>query len=156
MGSNAIVIGVDFGTDSVRSVVVDAATGDELGSATHYYARWMEGKFCDPKINQFRQHPLDYLEGLETSITGALSQAGDVGQRVKAISVDTTGSTVVAVNSRGMPLALTAGYELNPMKQCRRYRTWMASKRRRRVRTFVTLDCIKRRGQPLVTADAQP
>lgn len=114
MKDNPLVIGVDFGSDSVRSVVIDAGDGKELGSSTHFYSRWKEGRYCDPRINQFRQHPLDYVEGVEITIREALSQAGDVGSLVKGLSVDTTGSTPVAVDRFGTPLALTEGFEDNP------------------------------------------
>jgi L-ribulokinase len=64
---------------------------------------------------QFRQHPLDYLEGLEVSIIGALEQCGaEVAQNVVGISVDTTGSTPVAVNRQGIPLSLLPDFKENP------------------------------------------
>ena len=66
------VIGIDYGTDSVRSVVVDTKDGTFKGSSVFEYPRWKKGLYCDPAINQFRQHPLDYLEGLEKSVKGAL------------------------------------------------------------------------------------
>lgn len=109
------VIGIDYGTDSVRSVVVDAENGQELGSAVHYYPRWQAGHFCQPAANQFRQHPLDYIEGLEQSVKAALAAAppGTSGQ-VVGIAVDTTGSTPVAVDKTGTPLALLPGFETEP------------------------------------------
>ena len=84
MASSCYVIGVDYGTDSVRSMIVDSVQGHEVSSAVHYYARWKSGLFCDPAKNQFRQHPLDYMEGLEKTITTALARAprerGEKGQ----------------------------------------------------------------------------
>ena len=59
------VLGIDFGTDSVRALVVDAADGSSAGTAVSAYKRWAKGEFCDPKSNRFRQHPLDYVEGIE-------------------------------------------------------------------------------------------
>ncbi|WP_298733135.1 ribulokinase [uncultured Chitinophaga sp.] len=115
MKKDAFVIGVDFGTDSVRSLVVNAATGQEAGSAVHYYSRWKQGLYCDAALQQYRQHPLDYLEGLEESIKGALQQCPPgTAALVKGISVDTTGSTPVAVNEQGTPLALLPGFEETP------------------------------------------
>lgn len=108
------VIGVDFGTDSVRSVLM-STSGEYIGDAVHYYTRWKDGLYCDASANQFRQHPRDYLEGLTQTITRVLDESGDeIRKNVVAISADTTGSTPVAVNKKGKPLALTAGFEDNP------------------------------------------
>ena len=62
---NQYVIGLDYGTDSVRAVIVNAVNGEEVASDVYLYPRWAEGKYCDPGNNRFRQHPLDYLEGFE-------------------------------------------------------------------------------------------
>jgi L-ribulokinase len=109
------VIGVDFGSDSVRALVVNALTGETVGTHVHEYTRWKQGLYCDSEAAQFRQHPLDYLEGLEASIVGALAQApGEVKQQVVGISVDTTGSTPCAVDETGLPLALRPDCLDNP------------------------------------------
>jgi len=109
------VIGIDFGTDSVRSVVADAATGRVLGSSVKHYPRWAKGQFCDPPANQFRQHPLDYLESMEASLVAALDEAGPEARAgVRGIAVDTTGSTPVLADRSGRPLALTAPFAENP------------------------------------------
>ncbi|MEO8887322.1 MAG: ribulokinase [Mucilaginibacter sp.] len=116
MSDDQLVIGVDYGTDSVRSIIVNAKTGRELASSVFLYPRWQKGLYCNAAQNQFRQHPLDYVEGLEQTIKSCIKQAGGdaIAKQVKAISVDTTGSTPVAVNAQGVPLALTPGYEENP------------------------------------------
>jgi L-ribulokinase len=115
MVSSNYVIGVDYGTDSVRSIIVDAATGQEVASSVFVYPRWKDQLYCDPTLNQFRQHPLDYLEGLEETIKRCLVQAGpQVAANIKAISVDTTGSTPIAVDESGTPLAFRPGFEENP------------------------------------------
>jgi L-ribulokinase len=112
---NEYVIGVDYGTDSVRSILVNAANGEEIAASVFYYPRWKEGLYCNAADNQFRQHPLDYVEGLEQTIKGCLQKAGaEIAKNVKAISIDTTGSTPVAVDKTGTPLAMTAGFENNP------------------------------------------
>jgi L-ribulokinase len=112
---DAFVIGVDYGTDSVRSVIVNARNGEELVAAIFYYPRWRDGLFCNAALNQFRQHPLDYAEGLEHTIKECLQKAGPaVAAGVKGISIDTTGSTPVAVDATGTPLALLPGFENNP------------------------------------------
>jgi L-ribulokinase len=109
------VIGVDYGTDSVRSVVVNAINGAEIATAVFYYPRWKAGKYCNATSNQFRQHPLDYIEGLEATIKECLQKAGAaVAKNIKGISVDTTGSSPVAVDANGTPLALLPGMENNP------------------------------------------
>jgi L-ribulokinase len=113
--SEKYTIGLDYGTDSVRSLIVNVNTGEEVASAVFNYPRWKDGKFCDAPKNRFRQHPKDYLEGLEFTITEALKQApSGVAEKVVGISVDTTGSTPVAVDENGTPLSLTSGFEENP------------------------------------------
>ncbi|WP_462250307.1 ribulokinase [Ferruginibacter sp.] len=115
MSNTAFVIGVDFGTDSVRSVLLNASNGEEMASSVFYYPRWKDGKYCNAGKNQFRQHPLDYTEGLEATIKNCLQKAGpDIAKNVKGISVDTTGSSPVAVDKSGTPLALLPGMENNP------------------------------------------
>lgn len=113
---NQYVIGVDYGSDSVRSVIIDAKDGRELASSVYNYPRWAKGMYCKPAENQFRQHPLDYIEGLENTIKECIQLAGgeEIAKNVKGISVDTTGSTPVAVDATGTPLALTPGFEENP------------------------------------------
>ncbi|MBV7529180.1 ribulokinase [Chitinophaga sp. sic0106] len=113
--SSQYVIGVDYGTDSVRTIVVDAGNGNEVASAVVHYPRWKQGLYCNAAESRFRQHPLDYIEGLETGIRKALAQAGpEVAAAVVAISVDTTGSTPVAVDATGTPLALLPAFQDNP------------------------------------------
>lgn len=108
-------IGLDYGTDSVRALIADTATGQEVGTGVYYYPRWKQGKYCAPMQNQFRQHPLDYIEGLEQSIAEALKSAGpNAANYVVGISIDTTGSTPVAVDSSGTPLALLPEFAENP------------------------------------------
>ena len=113
--NEAFVIGVDYGTDSVRSVIADVYDGRELASSVFYYPRWKEGKFCNAALNQFRQHPLDYVEGLETTIKNCIQTVGsEAAKKVKAISIDTTGSTPVAVDETGTPLAMRKEFAENP------------------------------------------
>ena len=115
MADSSYVIGVDFGTDSVRSLIVDCKNGKEISTSVFNYPRWKKELYCNPSINQFRQHPLDYIEGLECSIKEALDKAGDnVRKNIKAISVDTTGSTPVVANEEGNPLAMLPEFDQNP------------------------------------------
>ncbi|MCF6175405.1 MAG: ribulokinase [Victivallaceae bacterium] len=109
------VIGIDFGSDSVRAMVVDAANGEELGTHVHAYCRWAEGKYSDPGQNRFRQHPLDYIEGITSTVTNALANSpAGTAENVVGIGIDTTGSTIAPVNNTGMPLALLPGFAENP------------------------------------------
>lgn len=114
MATGQFVIGLDFGTDSVRAVLVDADNGYTLASHVHWYQRWQEGQFCDPSINQYRQHPLDHLEGIEATIGGVMAEAKVDPIAVKGICVDTTGSSPIAMNQAGVPLCFQAGFEDNP------------------------------------------
>ena len=115
MAKDAFVIGLDYGTDSVRSVVVNALTGQEVASSVYSYPRWRDQLYCDAASNQFRQHPQDYLDGLEIAIRQSLESAGPaVRASVKGIAVDTTGSTPVAVDRHGTPLALLPAFSDNP------------------------------------------
>jgi L-ribulokinase len=89
--------------------------GEEVASSVFAYPRWKQGLYCDPSKNQFRQHPLDYVEGLEKTIKECVEKAGkEVAEKIVAISVDTTGSTPVAVDKTGTPLALLPSFENNP------------------------------------------
>lgn len=106
------VIGIDYGTDSVRAVLVDAHSGAEVAQAVHPYARWKEQRYCNAAQNQFRQHPLDHLEGLEATVRKVAEKVP--AEQIVGLAIDTTGSTPGAVNEQGQSLALTPGFEENP------------------------------------------
>jgi L-ribulokinase len=109
------VIGIDFGTDSVRSVIVDASNGSEVASGVWLYSRWNQGRYCDPVKNQFRQHALDFIEGLEKSIQTALKNApSGIPRKIIGLSIDTTGSTPGPVDAKGTPLSLLPDFNDNP------------------------------------------
>lgn len=115
MEKEKYVIGLDYGSDSCRAVIVNAVSGEEIASAVKYYPRWKEGKYCNPSANQYRQHPLDYIETLEGAIRESLENApeGAAGQ-VVGIAFDTTGSTPVLTDKNGTPLALLPEFAENP------------------------------------------
>lgn len=115
MNKDQFVIGLDYGTDSCRAVIINAFTGEELASAVKCYSRWGEGKYCDPSKNRYRQHPSDYIEVLESTIKESLSQCpeGTAG-RVIGMAFDTTGSTPVLTDKEGTPLALLPEFADNP------------------------------------------
>jgi L-ribulokinase len=109
------VMGLDYGTDSVRALIVDAMTGEEAGTGVSHYKRWKKGAYCDAAKNRFRQHPLDYIESLEEAVKDALAMAGvGTADKIAAISIDTTGSTPIAVDRFGQPLALHPEFAENP------------------------------------------
>lgn len=115
MYKNKVVIGVDYGTDSCRALVVDGITGEELGNSVQYYPRWKEGLYCDPQSNRYRQHPLDYIETLENSIKEAISRSPQgVADCVVGMAFDMTGSTPVLTNKDGLPIALMEEFKDNP------------------------------------------
>ncbi len=113
--SRKYVIGVDYGTDSCRAVIIDTDDGKEIASAVQYYPRWKQGLYCNPQANQYRQHPQDYIDTLETAIKESLAKAGvDISNQIIAISFDMTASTPALVDKDGIPLALLEEYKENP------------------------------------------
>jgi len=109
------VIGLDFGSDSVRAVIVNSLNGKEIASSVCYYERWKEGKYCDPAKNQYRQHPQDYIDAMIKAVAEALVNSPDsTSESIVAISFDTTGSTPVMVDQEGTPLALKPEFAENP------------------------------------------
>ena len=109
------VIGLDYGSDSARAVVVNAETGEEMASSVKYYPRWMEGKYCVPTANQYRQHPQDYIDALEYTVKDALSKCpAGTAEQVVGMAFDTTGSTPVFTDINGTPLSLLPEFAENP------------------------------------------
>lgn len=109
------VMGMDFGTDSVRALVVNARTGEEVGHGVSEYRRWARGLYCDARASMFRQHPLDHIEAMEEAVVAAL-EACPPGTReaVRAVSADTTGSTPCPVDRQGTALALLPEFAVDP------------------------------------------
>ena len=108
------VIGLDYGTDSARAVLVNAHTGEQIAEAVHNYTRWSRGEFCDALESRFRQHPLDYIEALKSVLHGVLDSNQDIAPYVRAISVDTTASTPCLTDENLQPLSLKEQYKDNP------------------------------------------
>ncbi|MDP4223133.1 MAG: ribulokinase [Bacteroidota bacterium] len=109
------VIGLDYGTDSVRTVIADTENGEIIGTSVFEYPRWKKGFYCDPAENRFRQHPLDYIEGMEQSVKDAMNGLSrKVIDNIAGITVDTTGSTPVAVDHEGVPLSMKDEFRDDP------------------------------------------
>ena len=106
-------IGIDYGTDSARAVLVDASDGRILASSTSPYRRWAAGRWCDAMSQQFRQHPSDYIECLESVLREVVAACPEPAA-IKAIAVDTTGSTVCFTDACGMPLSLQPAFAEDP------------------------------------------
>lgn len=110
-----LVAGVDYGSDSIRVVLVEVGSGVTVAEGVCQYPRWEEKKYCDPMISMYRQHPLDYIEGLERAMETAIKNEGnEAGMRIVGIGIDTTGSTPVPVDKNGTPLALLDEFRENP------------------------------------------
>ncbi len=113
--TDAFVIGIDFGTDSVRAQLTRVADGTVVSTAVYAFPRWRDGLYCNAAAQQYRQHPLDHIEGLEYVIKNCLHEAGAAAAAgVKAIGIDATGSSPMAVDRNGTPLAFLPGMEQNP------------------------------------------
>ncbi len=112
-------IGLDYGTNSCRSLLVDLETGEELGSVVFPYPSGQLGILTDPADpNVARQNPQDYLDGLVKTVTGAIEQAKEArpdfdAAEIIGIGIDTTGSTLIPVDERGMPLAMLPEFKDN-------------------------------------------
>ncbi len=116
-------LGIDYGTNSVRALVVRCSDGAELGSCVVNYPSGQQGVLLDPKDHHLaRQHPGDYLFGLKKSVRGALAIAkktrGFAANRVIGLGVDTTGSSPIPVDAHNRPLALNPKWQQHLDAQC--------------------------------------
>lgn len=123
MAQDVFSLGIDYGTNSVRALVVRCRDGREFGSCVVNYPSGTQGVLLDVRDhNLARQHPGDYLVGLEKSVKGALAQAkkqrGFSAAQVIGLGVDTTGSSPIPVDARNVPLALDRKWERNANAQC--------------------------------------
>lgn len=119
MSDTKYTIGLDFGTNTVRALLVEVSSGREVATSVHGYSHGEAGIVLDPADpNLARQHPLDYLEGIRQTVKGVLGSAASIpgfnAAQVIGIGVDTTGSTPLPVDANGQPLAATAEFADSP------------------------------------------
>jgi len=113
-------LGLDYGTNSVRALIVDVKNGREVGPAIHAYETGEAGIVLDPSDpNLARQNPADYVKGIEVSVKQALAQARRHDKKfdpanIIGIGIDTTGSTPLPVDREGVPLAMKKDFRNNP------------------------------------------
>ena len=119
MKQSKYTLGLDYGTNSVRAVIVNTANGSEIATAVWNYATGTQGVILGRDPNLARQNPADYVKGAEITIKLALASAkrdvkGFQPSDVIGIGVDTTGSTPIPVDSNGRPLAFDKRFAKNP------------------------------------------
>src|ERR1051325_1529875 len=117
--SSSYTIGLDYGTNSVRTLLVDIANGREVATAVWNYEHGDAGVILSRDPNLARQHPADYIKGAEATIKKVLAAAkknvrGFNASQVVGIGVDTTGSTPLPVDAKGQPLAFDKRFAKNP------------------------------------------
>lgn len=112
-------LGVDFGTNTVRALIVDAATGREAATSVAAYPSGRDGVITHPKDpNLARQNPADYLTGFVKAVKAAVAAAkktkGFDAKNIVGIGIDATGSTPIPVNRQGKPLACLPAFRRDP------------------------------------------
>jgi len=113
-------IGLDYGTNSVRCLIVNITNGDEPGTAVYEYPTGEAGIILDAADhNLARQNPSDYLKGIEAAVKAAIARAKKTDKsfdatKIVGIGIDTTGSTPMPVDKNGTPLAMRKEFKGNP------------------------------------------
>jgi len=116
----AYTIGMDYGTNSVRCLIVDVTNGDELATAVWEYETGQAGIILDPADhNLARQNPADYIKGIKITVGEAIARAKKADKsfdtdQIIGIGVDTTGSTPIPVDKNGTPLSMLDEFKGNP------------------------------------------
>lgn len=112
-GKTSYLIGVDYGSDSVRAVLLDAGSGTDISISEFLYPRWKEGAYSNSSLKKFRHSPLDYIEGLEHVLKEVVSSC-PFPEKIEAISIDTTASTPCLIDASCRPLSLMPQFSENP------------------------------------------
>lgn len=112
-------VGVDFGTQSGRAVLVEVGTGREVATAVKVYPHGVIDDVLPDGVTQLEedwalQHPADYLEVLQTTIPELLQQSGVSKDDVIGIGIDFTSCTMLPVDADGTPLCMTEAFRHNP------------------------------------------
>ena len=119
MGEQKYAIGVDFGTESGRAVLVDVGTGQELATAVHWYKNGVIDQAL-PESNVglepdwALQDPSDYLEVFRHAIPAVLGQGGVASQDVIGIGIDFTACTMLPTLADGTPLCCVPEWRKHP------------------------------------------
>jgi L-ribulokinase len=120
LSKRKLTLGLDYGTNSVRTVLVDVSNGEELGSFVWEFETGEAGIILDSSDhNLARQNPADYLKGIEITVKEVLGQAKKADkdfdtEQIIGIGIDTTGSTPLPVDKNGTPLAMKDEFKDNP------------------------------------------
>jgi len=115
---NKFVVGLDFGTDHVRAVLLRIEDGEEVGRSVQPYERWGRQQYCDAARQQFRQHPRDLAEAMTRAVRGLAKTPGVDLRQVVAIGVDTTGSSPLPVGKDARPLGFYDELKDDPDALC--------------------------------------
>jgi L-ribulokinase len=114
---NKFAVGLDFGTDSVRAVLLRIEDGEEVSRSVQPYERWRQQQYCDAAKQQFRQHPQDLAEAMTRAVRGLAGAEVDL-RHVVAIGVDTTGSSPLPVGAAARPLGFHEDLKDDPDALC--------------------------------------
>ena len=119
MSDRKYSIGVDFGTESGRAVLVDVSNGHEVATAVYQYANGViDENLPDTDIpldpDFALQDPNDYLDVFKKTIPAVLQESGVSPEDVIGIGSDFTACTVLPTKADGTPLCFLPEFRNNP------------------------------------------
>lgn len=143
-------IGVDFGTQSGRAVLVEIGTGQEVAIAVKEYAHGVMDEVLPDGITKLEddwalQHPADYLEVLQVTIPGVLKQANVSPDNVIGVGIDFTACTMLPVDANGTPLCMKEAFRYNPHSYVKLWKHHAAQDEANRLNTIA-----QERGEPFL------